>query len=513
MNNYSRFGSFLASDINDSLKSIKFSDASTLDNSVANMSIATPGEESIDAVPDKIRAAVENYGELCEDRLHNGVYLDVYDEIANTFAAILHKGIENLKAVKKEVSEVENKINADITKFISQDPVLSEYDKKSADPEHLSMEGVDWSILDQVSERATIEKLHSSIHQNVDPVASYALAGMILNKLPNANDYVREGFNSIPLTQENRKRIVSTIHAEVKDKFKESEVSNLVDFVFDFNTNDSIVAYKSLSSFLDRASEPGVVNKILVIVDKYSNIISHFSKENIDLSNSTQAELDRHVAAIGKIVDASVYVCSYYRHTIWNKAVLIPGPFINPDTYDEFKAAGGKVSDVVQYNNRYYSNTAIPFKGIEGKDIISVMSNIQDKIKAEAVEHSKQCEQKKKMIHRDAFTANTYKWLNSKRDQFSSLFGSANDLDKYIANIYDGAKPSTSLESLLYTAVLNSCYINSIEKNIYNRISDAYAKHVEANHNLSKEDCDLINISVYSDMICEYLVNKGIVEA
>ena len=59
MNSFSRFGAFLAADTNDSLKTIKFSDASTLDNSVANMSSATPGEESIDAVPDKIRAAVE----------------------------------------------------------------------------------------------------------------------------------------------------------------------------------------------------------------------------------------------------------------------------------------------------------------------------------------------------------------------------------------------------------------------------------------------------------------------
>lgn len=513
MNSLSTFGALLAADINNkTFKSVKFSDASSLNNSIENLSVITAGDENIDAQPDVIRSTVEAYGELHEDRLHNGVYLDVYDEISNTFASILSKGINNLKTLKAEVETIETKINANIRKFISEDPVLAEYDKRNADPDQLGMEGVDWSILDQVSERATIEKLHDSINQPIDAQLSPVLMGMILNKLPNANQFNTKEYKSIPLTQENRKRIVASIYAEVKDKFKESDVASLVDFVFDFNTSYCLSAIRSLEALKDGENVESI-NQVLTIVDKYANILNYFTKENVDLSNSTQVEVDDHVDAMRQILDASVYVCSYYRHNVWNESILVPGPRINPDKFDEYKANGGKISDVVQYNTRYFSDSVMPKTGVKGTDIITTMNNVRSIIQSEVAEHSRQCEAKKKQIHRDVFMATVYDWLNSKRDKFSREFAHTSTLDKFIISVYDGAAPNSSLESLLYTAMLNSCYVNSIEKNIYNRISNAYAKHVAVSNKLTKEDCELIDIAVYSDMICEYLVNKGIIEA
>ena len=58
--------------------------------------------------------------------------------------------------------------------------------------------------------------------------------------------------------------------------------------------------------------------------------------------------------------------------------------------------------------------------------------------------------------------------------------------------------------------ILNSCYINSMERNLYHRLNVAYIKHASSTETLTDEMCDRIDVSVYADMIAEYLVDKGI---
>ena len=66
------------------------------------------------------------------------------------------------------------------------------------------------------------------------------------------------------------------------------------------------------------------------------------------------------------------------------------------------------------------------------------------------------------------------------------------------------------LENRLYDMILNSCYINSMERNLYHRLNQAYLKHANSTEALTDEMCDRIDVSVYADMIAEYLVDKGI---
>ena len=161
------------------------------------------------------------------------------------------------------------------------------------------------------------------------------------------------------------------------------------------------------------------------------------------------------------------------------------------------------------YHNYLYKETGVPSNGISVQFALESIGQVSEEYKLEAARQAATCEERRKQYLRDAFIHSSLEYLNQHKAKFSPQFAS-NNLVAYVSAVYDSMMLESPLENRLYDMILNSCYINSMERNIYHRLNAAYIKHASSAEALTDEMCDRIDVSVYSDMIAEYLVDKGI---
>lgn len=483
---------------------IEFTQADTLQSSVEGL--ANIASVEFDTFQEKTVAEhVQDYEKMSKNRLHYGDHFKHFDDIANMFAKKLHDGITNLKRVKRDVTKLSANIMHQYRLYVAEDPVVSAY-SGDQDTSKLHMRAVDWDMLRGISERVVIAHVHDKIGQEDNAAIDNSIMSMALNTLPGVSD----GRTCEPadLKPEKVSRIVDAVYSSVKNKFTKDTVQNVVRSTI-FLTNEHLRhAASSLTAFAEYRHGTDI-NQILSMVAANEAILPHITDEVTDVSAATRKKINHNIDLIQEITDMAAYIALHYRNTVWRDAILLPGPMVNSDNMEQFQAKGGTVKDLVQYYNYAYKETGIPSSGVGLDFTIQSLGNVVTEYRTEAARQATICESKKKEFFRSAYINASVEYLQAHRKEFSKGFHNAN-LAEYAASVYDSMLPETPLENRLYDLILGSCYINSIERNLYHRLSDAYLKQAASTELLTDEMCSHIDVGVYADMISEYLIDKGI---
>ena len=215
------------------------------------------------------------------------------------------------------------------------------------------------------------------------------------------------------------------------------------------------------------------MNKVINLIGRNARVLNAITEEALDLGAVSRKQVLANIETVQDITDVAAYIAYYYRDTVWRNAIVVPGPRLNSDNYEEFKKNGGSVSKLVQYYNYAYKETGCPASGITTDFALASIERATAEYKQEAARQAAVCESKKKDYLRSAFINVGLEYLKTHEAFFSKTFDKSN-LPKYVAAVYDSKMNDVPLESRFYDLILNSCYINSMESNIYHRLNQAY---------------------------------------
>ena len=488
-------------------KKIEFTQVDTLQSSVEGL--ANIASVEFDTFKEKsVSEHVQDYEKMARDRLHYGEHFKHFDDMANMFAKKLHDGITNLKRIKRDVSKLSSKIMQQYRMYVAEDPIVAAY-TGDQDASRLHMRAVNWDTLRGISERVIIAHIHDKIGQEDNAEISRSIMSMALNTLPGVSD----GRTCEPadLKPDKVSRIVDAVYSSVKNKFSKDTVQNVVRSTIFLTKNHLAHAANSLSAFAEYRNGTDI-NQILDMIAANEAILPHITDEVTDVSAATRKKINHNIDLIQEITDMAAYIAIHYRNTVWRDAILLPGPMINSDNMEQFQSRGGTVKDLVQYYNYAYKETGVPSSGVGLEFTMQSLNQVATEYRTEAARQASICESKKKEFFRSAYINVGVEYLQDHQKEFSKEFQNSN-LVKYAASVYDSMLPETPLENRLYDLILDSCYINSIERNLYHRLSNAYLKQAASTELLTDEMCNHIDVSVYADMVSEYLIDKGILIA
>ena len=485
-------------------ESIEFSQSNALQTSVEGLVNAASIE--FDTFTEKsVEAQVIDYEKMTKDRLHYDHLLRPFDDMANAFAKKLHDGITNLKQIKKDVTVLSAEVMTQYKRIVVEDPVVSAYTGEH-DLSRLSMPAINWNLMNKISERVTIARVHERIGYEDDATITPALVSLALANLPGVND--ERTFEPLDLKHDKVEKIIDTVFQNVKSQCTRDEVANVVKSTLFATEEHRKQAVYSLEAFADGRSA-GKINNYLDHIRLDDLIFPYITDESTDVSAANRKRINHNIELIREFDQMIAYIAINYRNAVWKDAIIVPGPMVNSDRAEEFLQQGGTVSGLVQYYNYAYKETGVPAHGISMQFALEALPQATAEYRAEAARQASICEEKKKSYLRDAFIQVSLEYLNAHQDRFSKEFSKSN-LPAYVASIYDSVLLEAPLENRLYDMILNSCYINSMERNLYHRLNQAYLKHANSTEALTDEMCDRIDVSVYADMIAEYLVDKGI---
>ena len=487
-------------------KSIEFTMSDTLQTSVEGLANAA-AIDCKDYLGNKtIAQHVADYEQMTKDRLHNGEMLAPFDNLANVFAQKLHDGINNLKQIKQDVQGIVDRTMNIYQDLVALDPVLAAYTGEG-NKQSLGMECVNWDIMRDVSERRTIYNVHDRIQYPADGEVNNSTIALAINYLK--QQFTEDSFKEAPaLTADKVNRIVDTVLGQTSGKIGRDVVTNVVKSALFLNYAAFNQTINSLVAFVNGQTAANI-NKVMHFVADTKEVTKFISDEALDLSAATRKQVASNIEAIDALADTAAYIVLNYRHNVWRDALIVPGPMVNGDNLEEYQAKGGTIADMVQMYNYTFKETGTPTNGINTNFVIDAVAHAAETYKAEIARNVSVCEDKKQECIRKAFINASLEYLEEHRAMFSKQFNNVN-LPKYASAIYDSVQLDVPLESRCYDLILNSCYINSIERNLYNRLNAAYVKQASSTETLTAEMCDRIDVGVYADMIAEYLLDKGI---
>ena len=450
-----------------------------------------------------ISSAVESFMALDADQLNNAQYTRAYRDLADDFARHLNIAINNLKDVQKDVDEMLARYNYFRNHAISMNPVLAKSVENHQEVP-LMMKKIDWEQLSNVETYIVLARVNNKIDKDAGVIPSMEDYEALLNKLPFAHKYNSIDFSKLDLSDEAYDRILSALKANTD--MDTDTCCQVINTLNSFNPQFCRAAISFCSEFCK--NDTSKLDTAMNMVKTWNVAIPVLSsQETLDVSNSTMSAIMERVNCIHEVIDFLAYTCIDYRQNRWKDALVVPGPMINSDRYPEFEQAGGTVDQICKYVNYVHSEIRIPSMGISNEHLFNDFHRIEETIDQQIADQKTSIDQQVKAIEHTAFNTVAHEWISKHPEHFARM--TREEVAKFVNIINDG-KGGADFKS--YQIILNSMYLGTDTQKLYNELSDAYAKFVEENKQLTDEAINDIDCEVYAKIISEKLLDSGLLK-
>lgn len=459
-------------------------------------------EQMVDS-KEKLESSLNELIALDQDQLHNAPYTQAYRELADKLAQDLAVDIANLKETQKEVDQMMLRYNFFRSSGIKADPVLDKAVSQKDDLA-LSIEKYDWQSLEGIDEYVVRNDIHGKLGKDITENLSNEDWANLLNQLPFAHKFNAVEFHALNLSDEAYGRVFTAIRQNTT--LDDNQIAMVLNTICNYDETFSKAANSFCRDLIFKDSSK--LRKALSMVHTWSRAIPVLSsQELLDVSNSTMSAIMERVNVINSIVDVLTYTCIDYRRNRWEKALLVAGPAINADNLPEFEKAGGKLNDVVKYNNYFYKDIVVPNNGVSAETLFNGIKSVESKIDEEIANKKIAIDAQIKQIEFDSFCAAGSEWINNNRQFFNSM--DSRDCAKLLRMIGNTDK---SIEDKAYNLILNSKFAGTSTIHLFNMLSKGYSEHIAQHQNLSAEDAAAIDTRVYSRIISDRLLESGLLK-
>ena len=494
---------------NGSLEDISLTNSNSLRTFAKCLTSAKGSGIDVPASAKGVFDAVTEFSETVKDQAHNRDVLAMFQSISDAFAKKINKSYVELSKIKDTVNRLVGKITAVAKDRIAEDPVLAA--SESLNTTSTKLNYVRWDLLRNVSEPVLIHDLcHRLGIEEITAGNESYIRDLLISRLPYENDKTKVDLQPIVVTRAKANEMVNAVCAKVGKALGKDIVKACMVHVLSLDEYKCRKAVNSIKRFASGESA-NLINDMLGMVYSYGTILPHMTRDVLDVSASTQSLVDAKVDAMKSFIDITSYICSQYRNTIWKDAVVVPGMKVNTDNWGEFCKQDRKMIKsnptlaIIQYKNKIYGDDPIPVYGIKGETIANVCDEIAKEAYAEASSNTLACNQKKKEIFRDAFISVSGQWLRSQKN-YSVEYLYDNEPEQYAASIYDSNRDD-AVENMLYTVILNSCYVDTLTSKLHNRLRDEYRKLALSAESLNERDVINADTKVLADTINEFMVD------
>ena len=493
---------------NGSLEDIYFTNSNSLRTLCKCLSTTGKGLD-VPASPQGVFQTITEFSDAVKDQKHNKDVLAMFQMISDAFAKKISKSYNELSKIKDTVNNLVGKITTVAKSRIAEDPVLAA--SESLTTTNTKLGYVRWDLMKNVSEPVLIHDLcHRLGIEEISQGNESYIRNVLVSRLPYENEKNTLDLQPIIVDRKKANAMVDAVYAKVKNSLNKDIVKACMSHVLGL---DEYKCRKAVNSIKRFATGEGAssINDMLSMVYSYGLILPCMTRDILDVSASTQTLIDTKVDAMKSFIDLTAWLCSRYRNEIWKDAVVVPGMKVNTDNWAAFCNTDKKMIKsnptlaILQYKNKIYGDDPIPVYGIKGETISSVCDQIAKEAYEEASANTLACNQKKKEIFRDAFIAVSGQWLRH-RKSYSAEYLYGNEPERYAASIYDSNRDD-AVENMLYTVILNSCYIDTLTSKLHNRLRDEYRKLALSAESLNERDVINADTKVLADTINEFMVD------
>ena len=503
MSTYTRFGTLLTETVAaGKLPEVLFADHGDLRNSLSRVADMAYGKDQLDEK--QVLGSVESFSRVISDKFVESKYNEVFHKVSDVFASQLGRSINTLRQTKALVNRMCQVNDRYINSRYAEDIVLS---KLTGKDKPMQLPKVAWRIFDLIDERNVRANVNLSIGQDVNKPITHTYMMQAINKLPFANQYNQVTLNKLELDPAHFLVLVDQVQAKLPN-IDHSHINGILQNIFALNES-GMRSMVYTATQLANGKDVRNINKYLILACEYVQVINQITPEMLNVANSTLDEYRKHAEVFNQYAETILYIGSYYRNEVWHGSVLLPGGMVNTDTYQEYEAKGGTMSDLVRHHNYFYQKDQVPLKGISGKFVLDSMENIKNNLSEITVKQTDEINKKKRTIARDSFIAVATEYLSNNQKKLDSRFAYRKNISRFAASVYD-ANANLPLETKFYRLLMGSCHINDLVSKIYHRLEDAYTESSEQLGQIAGDDKLKIETKVYADLIAEYLVDSGI---
>jgi len=509
MPKYDTFRELLTKAImDDVLPDIHFNDNTIqlLGTSVEHLTMSNQNAVEFTKTPKNIDTAVREYEYLTENMSDHYNDLKPIKDIADAFAKTLNAGIKSLSNTKKLVTKLTEATNDLAHKQMVEDPAIAVSLSHIEEPT-VSFNKVNWNNLDMIDEEFVYNNLNTQVDVAPSDTPSKLKVSILLNRLPFATNHNTIDFKPIEINKEAAKTTLNNVCKRIGTRLPIADVKYVLSMLFDLDRYKCNTAVNTLREVLE---DPTKINSVLQMARDFTVVLEAVNDNTLAFSASTKKELLDRCDILKQYADMSVYMATYYRTVVWRDAVLVPGNKLNPDTWQDFRKKGGSSIAVAHHVKHFYSDSDIPACGIAMKDILDSRDRVISESKESMASSLVDVAIKKKNIQRGSFIYVATDWLNNNKKFWTKQFIGANNVSGFVAGVYDSTVEA-SVESAFYKVIFNSCCSNSLVTTLHSKLTDIYTKHVAMGGTLTEAQCEALELTVYSDMITDFLITQDLI--
>ena len=428
--------------------------------------------------------------------------VDLIDSVGLGLAQQLVSSITELKAIKSEVSTLEQVIHERYVNYIKQEGAEELLgNKPSAD--HFTI--FNW---DRINSSNSVNRIIDSLHQ---------YAGLRQNTMTNSNlNYI------VVKLSENLKRFNSL---NIDDTMLENLDAFCVNALKNYDTltpediNKFTLACVDKRSMLQLWVEIRELMKnrqstplLLIISNKMQDYVN-IKTADIDIFNTENiTAFYQNVDLLNIIQQIAKYHCALLKNTIYKDKIVINNVYINGPEFSKIEKQGKTLEDIALFVKVVYPK--LPVNGISTQ--IFMTKNIDYYL--ESYRQNLQLQEqniKYKCLNRAYVNA-----LRQYYDNIAALMGLDTNDDQYKttkANWYTHVMKCSGkligdiskLDYALYDTLISFLYGGTITEQLYRRLNKTYEQLIDTSEESIEDDQILImELRVIVDIIIEYLLNN-----
>ena len=256
-------------------------------------------------------------------------------------------------------------------------------------------------------------------------------------------------------------------------------------------------------------------------LEKYSPIVDALSSLALNVSDIVAERIHANLEKVKNVLLLAGFGLMVMEDNLKHfKILVLSNDLVFADLMEDFKDAKGTPELISKYLKVFYfsKNVAIPSMGVKLDAIVKALPEIEELYTVDATADKLNAERTRRDAMRNAIINVLYNYLLSTpedklpKGRNAKAFADDKKLTiRHYAGKIDVSNSDSNLESVLYDFILEIWFKNTPVELAHQLIGKEVIKQLELNPDMSDKTCDLIDTSIGSIIISDFIVTNLLV--
>ena len=446
-------------------------------------------------------------GEFTSSQDEDSFFSNAFDMMDNIADVMSNKIIEtktNLTTIHATVESLSKEITNTKNNSLAKDPWTSRFLNKTEFNEDYNM--VPWDSLLSYGNHNTILISGNDFADTPNSDSSNNNTLMRIKNRLNFNYRDNGEYFDLDLSKELKSELVEIVKNSVPN-MDIPVVEKCINVLTKSSTGRSFMnkILKVTSSIKTRTE--GLV-LYLSNIDTYSKVLDCVEQVSDDvLSDESKTQLHSNIKNVKEYLLFMSYWSLYTKENTFKDTLVLPNKMVNPDNFTAFETDGGSQLQISHYLYIKYPNDApLPLNGLSGKFILDTIGDVNKRVEADQLNIGMKVKKKTIIAEKNAVSKTLTKYITTLTKDNPELNLNKRDMLGLINNAGDTiALNNDKVDDVLYRFIVSNVYRNSFIYTAYQKLGIAYSKQLQTTSEISNEDLTIINNSIFTELVVDYI--------